>query len=75
MCLQAHTCLVLFLVAFSFFSLLDLFCRFQRVCCWCVVVVVNIMTTMMLMMMAVVADGTAGGADVFVDGVDSVGGK
>lgn len=33
------------------------------------------MTTMMLMMMAVVADGTAGGADVVVDGVDSVGGK
>lgn len=59
-----------------FFSLLDLFCRFQRVCCWCVVVVVvNIMTTMMLMMMAVVADGTAAGADIVVDGVDSVGGK
>lgn len=31
--------------------------------------------TAMMLMMAVVADGTAGSADVVVDGVDSVGGK
>lgn len=62
MCLQAHTCLVLFLVAFfpSPRFVLPLSARL-------------LLTTMMLMMMmAVVADGTA---DVVVDGVDSVGGK